>query len=48
MEMSCSYPLTLFIEKLDRNDLQRVGRVLVRFVELCSLDRGLLDAGILP
>lgn len=48
MKMSRSYPLPLFIEKLDRNDHLWVGWVFVRFVELCSLNRGLLNTGILP
>ena len=38
MEMSSSYPLSFLIKKLDGYDLQGVARVLVRLVELSSLD----------
>lgn len=48
MKMSRSNLFAVLVEKHDRNDFQRVGRVLVRFVELGSLDRGLLDARVLP
>ena len=47
MKVSRANPLALLVEKLNRDDLFGVGRILVRHVQLGSPNQGLFDTGVL-